>query len=180
MFTVQRVNSCFSRVFPRTRTARRAVRVYSSAVKTTFDFGDNGDKEDKEFKRKKRFEKERAKLIDKLNTVFYKTCTLCCGNDLITWIEERWGDKYVASIEKAGDEMVLTIHPKVGEGETYCDEMDKIATFINDMLLMDYVRTAILEYRPSNTNFQKIMHGILGKELIVKPITISLNIHYDH
>jgi hypothetical protein len=153
---------------------RQTHRIIASAVKTTFDFGD----EEEFINSKKEAKKRQIKYqIDNLNKLFYSKCMNCCGNDLIQWMEQKWGKRYQMSLEKHHEELILKIHPYLGHGNDYCSSMDKIAGKLNDWMLMDYVKDTILSY----TSIQNVRKewGFFGKEILKEEIIIPLNIYYD-
>jgi hypothetical protein len=163
---------------PYTSTRCTSKRFYypvtASAVKTTFDFGDDDD-----LIRRKKDEQKRAQKhqVDNLNRLFYSKCMKCCGNDVIRWMEQKWGRRYVASLEKEGEELVLKIAPVQGHGEEYCNKMEQIAILLNDLMMMDYVQDAILNYPMTDAHGKE--WGFFGKNTLKKDIYIPLNIYYD-
>ena len=183
------------------RVYKTRLPVTANAVKTTFDFGDdeeyesykkNKDKLNESFKQKNRQTKHH---VEHLNKMFYMTCANCGGNDLIRWMEEKWGARYRMSLEKNQEELVLKITPIIGRGMEYCKNMDLIANKLNDLMLMDYVQEAILSYSPlkksEKTKNKDILDSnswgfdwewtksMFGKEKLKSEILIPLNIYYD-
>lgn len=180
MFALQqKINASSSKLQMGPRSKSKSTRFYypvsATAVKTTFDFGDEDD-----FMRRKKDEKKKREQkyqVDNLNRLFYSKCMKCCGNDLIRWMEKKWGRRYVMVLDKDNEELILKITPIVGTGNDYCERMDIIANKLNDLMLMDYVQEAILQC--SNAEDHVKEWGFFGKEILKKEIIIPLNIYYD-
>lgn len=144
----------FSIRFTRPRPRLRPTKPMVSAMKTTFDQGDNNDR-DKYWKQIR--DQKRERRVQGLNHVFYNINDVT-GRELYELIVDKLEYPYRMCMENRKNRMYLVIYPEsVVETQKYIRELDTIARAINESSLKYFVRQV----------FQDLQVGEVSGDIII-------------